>query len=125
MNPRRGEVWHVDLEPTRGVEIQKMRPCIVVSADTAGTLPIRLVTPLTGWQSGFDGKFWFVKIKAGVAGLTKDSAADTLQTRGVDVLRFGTYHGTLPSDVMREVTNALLLTIGYVPDAAANEGSTP
>jgi mRNA interferase MazF len=30
---RRGEVFLVDLDPTRGAEIQKMRPCVVVSPD--------------------------------------------------------------------------------------------
>jgi len=27
----RGEVWDVALNPTRGAEIQKTRPCVVVS----------------------------------------------------------------------------------------------
>lgn len=31
--PRRGAVYRVDLNPTRGSEIQKTRPCVVVSPD--------------------------------------------------------------------------------------------
>lgn len=31
--PRRGEVWICELEPTIGHEIQKARPCLVVSPD--------------------------------------------------------------------------------------------
>lgn len=30
---RRGEVWWVQLDPTRGSEIQKTRPCIVLTTD--------------------------------------------------------------------------------------------
>lgn len=30
---RRGEVWWVDLDPTRGAEIQKLRPAVVLTAD--------------------------------------------------------------------------------------------
>lgn len=30
---RRGEVWWVDLGPTRGSEIRKMRPAVVLTAD--------------------------------------------------------------------------------------------
>lgn len=30
---RRGEVWWVDLDPTRGSEIRKMRPAAVLTAD--------------------------------------------------------------------------------------------
>ena len=33
MNPLRGELWWVDLNPTRGSEINKKRPCLVVSMD--------------------------------------------------------------------------------------------
>ena len=31
--PSRGEVFLVELDPTRGSEIRKMRPCVVVSPD--------------------------------------------------------------------------------------------
>ncbi len=31
--PRRDEVWLVTLDPTHGAEIQKTRPCLVVSPD--------------------------------------------------------------------------------------------
>jgi mRNA interferase MazF len=30
---QRGSVWWVDLDPTRGTEIRKMRPAVVLSAD--------------------------------------------------------------------------------------------
>ena len=33
MNPRRGEVWWVNLDPTRGSEIKKTRPCIVLGTN--------------------------------------------------------------------------------------------
>ncbi|MEO7029718.1 MAG: type II toxin-antitoxin system PemK/MazF family toxin [Acidobacteriaceae bacterium] len=34
MNLLRGEVWWADLDPTRGSEIKKRRPCVIVSSDT-------------------------------------------------------------------------------------------
>lgn len=30
---RRGEVWWVDLDPTRGSEIRKTRPAVIISVD--------------------------------------------------------------------------------------------
>ena len=33
MNLIRGDVWWVDLEPTRGSEINKRRPCVILSVD--------------------------------------------------------------------------------------------
>src|SRR3954469_6055731 len=50
---RRGEVFLVDLDPTRGAEIQKARPCVVVSPDELNAhLRTVIVAPLTtGGQS--------------------------------------------------------------------------
>ncbi len=31
--PKRGEIWLVDLNPTKGQEIQKTRPVVVISSD--------------------------------------------------------------------------------------------
>jgi len=33
MNPRRGEIWWVALDPTLGSEMSKTRPCLVLSTD--------------------------------------------------------------------------------------------
>jgi mRNA interferase MazF len=33
MNLQRGDIWWVDLEPTRGGEINKRRPCVILSVD--------------------------------------------------------------------------------------------
>jgi mRNA interferase MazF len=33
MDPKRGEVWWVNLDPTQGAEMQKTRPCLVLTGD--------------------------------------------------------------------------------------------
>jgi len=35
MRLRRGEVWWVQLDPARGAEIKKTRPCVIVSSNDA------------------------------------------------------------------------------------------
>jgi mRNA interferase MazF len=46
--PRRGEVFLIDLDPTRGTEIQKTRPCVVVSPDDLNAhLRTVIVAPMT------------------------------------------------------------------------------
>lgn len=46
--PRRGEVYLVALDPTRGREIRKTRPCAVVSPDELNShLQTVIVAPLT------------------------------------------------------------------------------
>jgi len=46
--PRRGEVWLAALDPTVGSEIQKTRPCLVVSPDELNPhLRTVIVCPMT------------------------------------------------------------------------------
>jgi mRNA interferase MazF len=46
--PRRDEVWLVALDPTLGSEMQKTRPCLVVSPDEANeALRTVIVAPMT------------------------------------------------------------------------------
>lgn len=95
-DPKRGEIWWVDLDPTEGDEIQKWRPCVVVSSDAFRSLDVRLVMPLTSWQPMFARLPYHTKIEAaGVNGLQKDSSANALQMRCVSTLRFDSKAGSI------------------------------
>jgi mRNA interferase MazF len=49
--PRRDEVWMVSLDPTRGSEIKKTRPCVVISPDEMNQhLRTTIVAPMTTAQ---------------------------------------------------------------------------
>jgi mRNA interferase MazF len=52
--PRQGEVWWTRLDPTRGGEIRKTRPALVLSNDGLHRLPLELalVVPLTTTRTG-------------------------------------------------------------------------
>ena len=46
---RRGEVWLVAMDPTVGTEIQKARPCVIISPNEMnGILRRTIVAPITG-----------------------------------------------------------------------------
>lgn len=46
--PRRFEVWLVSLDPTRGSEIRKTRPCVIVSPDELNrNIRTVIVAPMT------------------------------------------------------------------------------
>ena len=52
--PRRGDVYLISLDPTRGSEIRKARPCVVVSPDELNDhLGTFLVAPMANLH-----RFW-------------------------------------------------------------------
>ncbi len=109
-----GEIWLVNLDPTIGAEICKTRPVVVVSSDAIGTLPIRLVAPLTEWKNYFAGNIWHVKLELdSTNGLTKISSVDTLQLRGVDTQRFIRKLGKVSSSIMTSIVTAVAALIEY------------
>ncbi len=113
-NPSRGEVWDIDFDPTIGSEIEKTRPAVVVSIDNIGILPIKIVAPITKWKTAFSGRIWIVRIKHNKTnGLTKESAIDTLQVKGVDILRFRKKLGQLTAAQMDDITAAIAAIIDY------------
>jgi mRNA interferase MazF len=93
----------VKFDPTVGSEIRKTRPAVVISSDSIGKLPIKLVAPMTEWKDAFRSCAWLVRIDPDVSnGLAKSSAADVLQLRGVDTVRFVSRIGHLaPAQVTR------------------------
>lgn len=112
--PKRGEIWLVNFDPTVGSEIKKIRPALVISSDAAGKLPIKLVAPITDWKPYFAKNFWHVKIEPEIEiGLTKASAIDTLQLRGIDLQRFIRKLGNISNSKMVEITIAILTIIEY------------
>lgn len=110
--PKRGDVWLINLEPTLGVEIKKIRPVVVINSDAIGKLPLKLIAPITDWKSYFAQNPWHVKIKPNqVNGLSKVSAVDTLQLRGVDRQRFLKKLGVLSPQQMKIINIAILTVI--------------
>ena len=116
MSINRGEIWRVSLDPTIGAEIRKTRPVVVVSSDAIGALPVKLVAPLTEWKDYLAQNIWHVKVAPDSAnGLTKVSAVDTLQLRGVDTQRFAQKLGSVSPSIMRSIVAALVAVIEYQP----------
>jgi mRNA interferase MazF len=114
MNINRGEIWLVNLDPTIGAEIRKTRPVVIVSSDAVGVLPIKLVAPLTEWKDYLAQNIWHVEVVPdSTNGLTKTSAVDALQLRGVDTQRFVQKIGNVSPAVMRSIVTAIAAVIEY------------
>ena len=103
-----------DLNPTVGAEIYKQRPALIISSDGIGKLPIKLIAPITDWKEYYARNIWHVKIEANTQnGLSKDSAVDTLQLRGVDKQRLMYKIGECSSEIMEEIAAAIAAVVEY------------
>lgn len=110
--PKRGEIWTVDFDPTKGAEIQKQRPALVISSDAVGKLPLKLVVPITNWSPAFEGNIWHVRLEPTQQnGLTKTSAADALQVRSVSLDRFMDCRGRVTRQELEEIVQALAAVV--------------
>ena len=115
IDPLRGEIWWVDLEPTRGSELRKRRPGLVVSLDGISTLPVRMVAPITDWNDGFNRQSWHIRLDpTSENGLAKTSCVDVLQLRCLDITRFAGRLGVIADDEMRDIAAMIAILVGYV-----------
>jgi mRNA interferase MazF len=111
--PKRGEVWLVDFDPAVGTEIRKVRPALVISVDTIGRLPLRMVVPITDWKPQYASYPWFVELPASASnGLAKDSGADAFQTKSVALSRFVQRLGEVTQAQIDDVASAVALRVG-------------
>ncbi|MGH1396732.1 MAG: type II toxin-antitoxin system PemK/MazF family toxin [Trichormus sp.] len=112
--PRRGDIWLANFDPTLGAEIKKIRPAVVVSSDGVGKLPIKLIAPITDWKEYYAGNIWHVKLEPDTTNnLTKNSAVDVLQLRGMDVQRFIRKIGICSPEIMENIAMAIAAVVEY------------
>lgn len=115
MSPRRGEVWDVDFAPSVGAEIKKARPAAVLSVQSVGRLPLRIVVPITDWKDNYAGIPWMTYLApTNGNGLTKGSAADAFQVKSVGLPRFQIQRGHLTPREIEDIAAAVVLCVGYV-----------
>ncbi len=110
---RKGEVWLINLDPTVGAEIQKTRPAVIVSEDTIGILPLRVIVPLTDWKEHYEIAPWMVRVDPDTTnGLSKASAADAFQIRSVSQSRFASRLGRVSDVHLQKILIAIQAVIG-------------
>ena len=102
VSPRRFEVWLVSLDPTRGSEIQKTRPCLVVSPDELNrNLRTVIVAPMTTVRRNYP-------TRVSVRFADQAGAAALDQIRTVDRSRLLRRLGSLPQATARQVCGVLV-----------------
>ncbi|MES2273824.1 MAG: type II toxin-antitoxin system PemK/MazF family toxin [Chlamydiota bacterium] len=104
--PKRGEVYWVNLDPTIGSEINKKRPCVVVSNDAGNEASTRvIVAPIT---SSVKHVYPF-EVKVEIQG--KDGKILLDQIRSIDKKRLSGKLASLDSDMMKFLDKALKISL--------------
>jgi len=109
---RRGEVYSLRLDTVEGSEQRGSRPAVVVSRNAINQAsPVIVVCPLTDARHVSRPYPSDVLVKAPEGSLTKDSVVLTGQIRAVAKTRLLVRLGELQPDTMREVEQALRITL--------------
>ena len=100
--PRRDEVWLVSLDPTHGAEIQKTRPCLVVSPDEMNRhLQTIIVVPMTTTMRPYP-----TRVPVRFQGKSGQAALD--QLRAVDRHRLVRKLGAISASAAQQTSVVLL-----------------
>jgi len=100
--PRQDEVWLVVLDPTQGAEIQKTRPCLVISPNEMNQyLRTVIIAPMTTVTRPYP-----TRVAARFQGKRGQVALD--QLRAVDRQRLVRMLGAVSANTAQEVSTTLL-----------------
>ena len=106
---QRGEIYLVDLDPTRGREQRGRRPVLVVSSDAINRQPL-VVTVVVGTSASNVTKDYPVNVRvpASESGLAHDTVFLSFQLRSLDHARFSGQDGQLRVPVGRLAPQRML-----------------
>jgi mRNA interferase MazF len=110
----RGDIYFVDLSPTKGREQAGQRPVLVVSSDAINRQPL-VVTIVVGTDAKNVPRDYPVNVRAGAreTGLPLDTVFLCFQIRSLDPARFVSTSpaGKMPASRMKDVENAMRLVL--------------
>ena len=111
MKYKRGEIWWIDLEPTKGKEAKKIRACLIIQNDIGNEeSDLTTVVPFLSPK-----KYPFVvNVKPSkVNQLDKERGLHFNQIRSIDSSRLKSKLGVLETDYFSQIKKALDIQFGF------------
>jgi len=110
IEPSRGDVWLIDLDPTIGHEQAGRRPGLIISVDlfNHGPAGLAVILPITGQ---FKGIPFHVKIDPPEGGLRKQSFIKCEDLRSVSKERLARRLGAVSAATISEVEDRLRILL--------------
>lgn len=111
-NITRGDIYYADLSPVVGSEQGGLRPVLIVQNDIGNRFsPTVIVAAITSRRSKATIPT-HIRLDVRCSGLTKDSMVLLEQVRTIDKSRLKEKIGTITSDNMMEINNAIFISFG-------------
>lgn len=112
MSYKQLEIRWVDLEPTKGAETRKKRPCAIIQSDVVnrGSKTVIVAPILPGHKNWL---FVVNIIPTRDNGLDKERHINLKQLRAVDISRVQNLQGTLEPHYLQSIQTALKIVFGF------------
>ncbi len=108
-----GDIWLVNLSPTVGAEITKTRPCVIISSNEIGILPLKVIAPITDYKPHYNSVPWMVELSPDdVNNLSKRSVIDLFQLRSVSQIRLIRSFGKVTDMEFQKIMDAIKIVFG-------------
>ncbi len=110
-DPRVGEVWDVDFDPTMGNEQGGIRPALVISVAEFNAIDhrLRIVVPITSAGKRLSNQIWIAPPEGG---LTTTSVLTCEQAKSRSLIRFKRKRGAVEADTLETVQRLVGAFIG-------------
>lgn len=114
MNLFKGDIVYVNLNPIKGSETGKTRPCIIIQNNVINkNSPTTIVAIITGrdrLKKKYPSHVW---INKGDSGLTKDSTIQCEQIRTIDKRRILKKIGSVNKICLQKIEEAIKITLSF------------
>ena len=108
-----GDIWLINLSPTVGAEMTKTRPCVIISSNEIGILPLKVIAPITDYKPHYSSVPWMVELYPdGVNNLSKRSVIDLFQLRSISQIRLIKNIGKVTEEVFQKIIDAIKIVFG-------------
>lgn len=105
--PKKGEIYWIDLEPAKGAETKKIRPCLIVSCDIGNEhSPLVMVAPITSKTQKI------YPFEVGLSVKNKKCKVMLNQIRALDKSRLGEKIEIIPQEIILQVDKAIKIVFG-------------
>lgn len=113
MTIKRGELYYADLNPVVGSEQGGIRPVLVLQNDVGNKYSPTVIAAATTSKLTKAKLPTHIELHSDTTALPRDSVVLLEQIRTIDKSRIRERIGELPPEIMQQINDALLLSLGF------------